>query len=1467
MNKDSKSIINSKILNYENIAIKSINTLFIASTLSLCAASLVAANDMNNDFKIDKNGNIFIGNVENDLTDDLENNLNSVIAIAPTNPPISLKYMYYDFDILKKMFPKIDFDNLTPDSKLSTSNLANKTIAIGPSTIVAGSQSIGIGYATVVAGDQSVALGANVYAIGNDSVAIGGDDTNAAEKDIINVQKWVANPNEKDGGHFTSVEKTVGEYFKEKAGRDLKNDKVYPNNHKGQYYPTMSKGPASVALGVKAASGGGLSLAIGTGTFVEDGAHLGIAIGAGANVDKENAVAIGAGSRTTTNAKYLDEVVIPVYTDASHTTIDHNVTFKGFAGGRKGMLPGDQVSFGYYEDENHHLERQLKHVAPGLISKTSTDAVNGSQLYTIAEILQDQSTKALDELNQKSLTFAGNKDSVDRHLGQTLIIKGDLENSKVASANNIRTQVFGNGELKIDLAENPIFNGKVTANGLDANGHNITNIKKGSNDDDAVNVRQLKDAINNVGVKVATSIKTDTPFVYKINKDGKEITLIKEVKKDGQVVWKDATKPGTPELKDINPKNIYISTINPQNGSALPTKISNIADGKAPHDAVNVSQLENSAWHLEVNGANTAAIKEDDHLNIKKGKNINLASSKENIEIINKEGKRIQREKTTITLNVKSDGKLKVDKNGKLDIANNHKADELMEAGAIKDAINSSGFIAKANGDSGKFVNSGSEVNFIDGNNIKISRKDGNFTVATIENPRFKEIKLGDENNNTNIQGNDTSVKFDNVKLTGVSSGLVTKDGEKTKDLNKANPSNVMTAKDLQNLPLYFSDGKNDFNKTLGQKVVFSGDKNIKVVANSNGMKVNLSNQLKDMDTVDFKDSNVKISKNGINAGDEKIRNVKNGDLGISSTDAVNGSQLYKTNKDLKALENKAMNFAGNTGANVSKKLGETMDIKGDLENSKAASANNIRTEILANGTMKIQISDNPDFNGKVSAKGLDAGDRKITNIAEGSDETDAVNVKQLNKLANNIGSTVATTIKSDSPFSYEDKDGHMLTREIGVDGKTIFKYRDGSGEHILASPEGIKITTIDPATGRNVTAAIIGNVAEGRDDTDAVNVKQLKESYWTLKTNGTKLNDVKQNSVIDFKEGNNIIIETTKNSTESNIKISVKDELKDLKSISIKNGPTINENGIDVKNKIISNVKSNLPEVNNKTHIDKPNNINKSNAATAGDIMNSGWNAQVANTNDNGQIDNKNVGFVKNYNNVKFEAGEGLEAQGEQKGDTTVIKFKIKDDISLGGSASFQKALGTEDNGKIVDTLDGKDNKGKAIKVKSGAKIKTVAGENIKITRETKTKNGTEQKLTYSVNPNLKIESVSIKNSKVNISRKGINAGGKRITNVAKAVAPGDAINKNQFDDGIEKVSKENKAGVASAAAMANLGQPLGAGKRAISAGLATHRGESALAVGLSAWTDDGHWLVKGSAAVDTQSQTTVGGSVTYSW
>lgn len=225
-----------------------------------------------------------------------------------------------------------------------TQATTKQSLAIGWTAKATGTaQAVAIGPDAIASGAQSTSIGNNTRATGDSSIAIGGDDWNIVR------EKTVA----------AAGNKQVHQIYQDLTGVEMKRQGVaYNNPFKG-----TTAGDAAVAVGVTALAEGVLSTAFGSGTSASGIGAAAFGVGASASQDKS--VAIGAGSRTNTDATAVTTATV------------NGITYSGFAG-TDHITPGSQVSFG-----SAGYERQLKHVAPGAITATSTDAVNGSQLYAL----------------------------------------------------------------------------------------------------------------------------------------------------------------------------------------------------------------------------------------------------------------------------------------------------------------------------------------------------------------------------------------------------------------------------------------------------------------------------------------------------------------------------------------------------------------------------------------------------------------------------------------------------------------------------------------------------------------------------------------------------------------------------------------------------------------------------------------------------------------------------------------------------------------------------------------------------------------------------------------------------------------------------------------------------------------------------------------------------------------------------
>ena len=348
-----------------------------------------------------------------------------------------------------------------------------QTIAFGAESVASKSQSIAFGFDAQATGDQSVALGANTRSTGDSSVAIGGDDLDSVASTTLRVTSPSA---DNDAYNDTALAKQ----YRTLTGQNLVD--FTPGNR----YIGTTTGQAGVAVGVSAKAA---DLATAVGTKSHATGDYSAALGVGANATLANAVALGAGSTTKTNATDVPSATIGAITYGGGTS--------PFAGSGK-VGAGDQVSVGAKD-----FERQIKHVAPGAITDTSTDAINGSQLFYVAKGLQDQISN-----NSATRSFGVNADnnSLKTHqLGKELaIVAGNT--TEATSTANLKTNVIqdaatGKTTVTVSMKEAPTFSSVTTQDAAgnktvtNAGGVTITPVSGSP-------VSLTKDGLNNGGNKI-----------------------------------------------------------------------------------------------------------------------------------------------------------------------------------------------------------------------------------------------------------------------------------------------------------------------------------------------------------------------------------------------------------------------------------------------------------------------------------------------------------------------------------------------------------------------------------------------------------------------------------------------------------------------------------------------------------------------------------------------------------------------------------------------------------------------------------------------------------------------------------------------------------------------------------------------------------------------------------------------------
>ena len=721
-------------------------------------------------------------------------------------------------------YSKARYSN-TPSVAVGKNSIANggTAVALGTGATVneAGnsySQGIAIGggalpgQGAVVVGDQAIAIGGNTKALGHSSIVIGGDDadkmtsTRAVYTDITTGKPAVA---------------TVSAAVKALTGYEIK-WRDYNNataDHIGITVGTKGQsGNAGIAIGTGADSKNriaGSLTGVNTSAADNDSVTNAIAIGTGAKANRDNSVALGGGSTTDKPG-----------TKQTSYTLPTGVTAK-WSGGES-TLEGDVVSFGA-----EGFERQLKNVAPGEVSATSTDAINGSQLAAIADqIAHKYVSITSDVVPNKDNTGAkadesiaiGPNASTDKAATSSVAI-GDgasatVTNGVAIGSKSVASTAAGVAGYNVNTDRTDKYAGLSGATltstlggvavGTTNQTRQINYVAAGTADTDAVNVAQLKSVnlaftgdtgsgdVNLANSKLA--VNGDNTYI-ETKANGKKITIAGK-KQDITVTNGVATAtPGMADAKNVadainqavansssswklsangeattatvekgntvdfsgddnvtvarNDKNISVSlkkdltglnSASFNNAAGNPTvkidgdkginagnmKVTNVADGVADKDAVNVSQLKKTDDKAE---ANKAAIARKISLDGNTGSTTekSLSTGDVKFKIKGEDGITTTAAGDDVTVKLDTDTKNKIDNAANKDLSNLTPAGEQ----EVKDLA---AWNVVANSETAEKVKGGDTVKFIDGDNVEITQAGKDFTISTKKDVTFDNV-------------------------------------------------------------------------------------------------------------------------------------------------------------------------------------------------------------------------------------------------------------------------------------------------------------------------------------------------------------------------------------------------------------------------------------------------------------------------------------------------------------------------------------------------------------------------------------------------------------------------------------------------------------------------------------------------------------------------------------------------------
>ena len=946
---------------------------------------------------------------------------------------------------------------------MMTQSYGTGSTAIGVNTLTKGIASTGIGVMARSWGDKSLALGSRAETYGNKSTAVGdantvgfdmtdGTTSGAASSAVGTDNKVYGNNSYAIGGGNTIGSATITETT-EANGDKIK--KVTAGTVKGStagafgYKNTVTTDNAYVVGNNSTASADG-AMVLGSSASVTG--KNGVALGNNTKVANENAVAIGNGSETAA------AVATP------------SATINGVAHNFAGVNPASTVSVG-----KAGAERTITNVAAGRISATSTDAINGSQLYAVTSEIDKGVAYAGDV---KDAAAAANK--FTRKLGeQTNIIGGVTDTSKLTDGN---IGVVSNGtdtlniklakDLKVDsvTAGNTVINNNgltvggntyVTNNGINANSQKITNVAAGTDGTDAVNLNQLNDVKNLAGKHTIVKVdgqenRTDgNLLITKTDNNGQatydlklndEITVGKDgaAGKDGSIGVKG--KDGSAVAINGKDGSIGLNGANGANGLTIKG-----GDGKPGVDGTNITRLVIE----EKDGTKHDVATLDDGM--KYGGDTGNVIQKKLNEQVNVIGGITDTNKLTTedNLGVVSDGS----NNLKVRLA---KALKGLESVTTGDTVMNN---------SGVTINNGAA-----GNPVSLTKNGLDNGGNTITN-----VAAG-------VNGTDAV----NVNQ------LNTVAGEAAKHTTvKAKDANVTVTTGPN------ASGGTEYTIGLGDKVTLGTDptKQVSIDGTTGIIKAG------DKVTIDGTTGNIDAGKVKINGKDGTVNGLTNKTWdpnNITSGQAATEDQLKEVDNKITntstELTNKGMDFAGNEGE-FHRNLGEKVTIKG--EGTKAASeysGENIRTFADTNGNVVVKMDKNlktetivaTGENGKDGKIGINGKDGQTTNISVTRDGKPGVD-----------GAPGTTTTR----IVYEKPDG---TKEEVATLNDGMKYGGDTG-NVIKKKLNEQVNVVGGITDTNklTTEDNLGVVSDGNNNLKVRMAKDLK-GLNSVTTNTLTVGDVK---------------------------------------------------------------------------------------------------------------------------------------------------------------------------------------------------------------------------------------------------------------------------------------------------------------------------------------------------------------------
>ena len=717
---------------------------------------------------------------------------------------------------------------------------------------------------------------------------------------------------------------------------------------------------------------------------------------------------------------------------------------------------------------NVYKDGRIAGVADGV---NATDAVNVSQLQKAAAA---SAATVTDGVNTTVTTTTAEDGHVDYkvNLNKNLTGVESISNGGASlTMNGFATELANGQGASVKLfGDTTTINGKVNV----YKDGRIAGVADGVNANDAVNVSQLQKAAAASATTVSDGVNTtvtatkaeDGHVDYKVNLN-KDLVGIESISNGDAKLTLGGIAT---ELANGQGASVKLfgdtTTINNAVTVYKDGRISGVADGINNNDAVNVGQLNkvseiaNKGWNLATNGVATEAT------NVKPGDYVDFSGDK--------------------NISVSHDGtKVKVELNKDIDVNS-------VQTNALNSRYNLSVGTMAENGIMPFFVNSTGAF-YAASNKFSVD-KDGNMNANSVQtnalNSKYN-LSVGTANENGIVP---FFVNSNGAFYAANNNFSVDKDGKV-----------IATAGEIGNVVL--NNGVYTGHSALRDGELFVGD---------------ASGNYSQITTKGAKLGKVTIAEDG------KISGVAAGEVSSTSTDAINGSQLHQTNENVAALDkrvtqneadiatNKA-NIAQNAAdiaankANIAQNAADIATNKANIAQNAADIAQN-KADIAQN---KADIAQNKAdiAQNKTDIKNLD---NRVTNVEELAKKHTTVTA------GDNI--TVTEDTNKDGGKEYKvalDKDikldsvttGQTVMNNDGLkvgDKVSVTKDAVTAGKTSI-SDEGVKVgdKTYISDNGLNANNKVITNVADGKENSDAVNYGQLKGVENQVISNTNRINQL----------------------------------------------------------------------------------------------------------------------------------------------------------------------------------------------------------------------------------------------------------------------------------------------------------------------------------------------------------------------